>query len=276
MKSFLQLIIEALRQTESIAPDEILQATNFMKARMKELSRIETLCLNCQNLTISAVPCNAYKRYGEDWLEGLRKKWVNPPVISIQPPLHSRQSTCKYPEWMLRRIERESFTAPVLKVNGYSSTILQYTCPTCSDQIEGLIRNAWGQREAERQRNEERDRLWEEKRRIRDKSIVDGNTPSTITERFHSLERFFLEKHCQALRKRSYSDFLGTTYWDIVRRYVLYKRGWKCELCNEKGELRVHHKTYEHHGKEHLHLEDLITLCNKCHRKFHDKLATVA
>ncbi|WP_416212660.1 HNH endonuclease [Nostoc sp. DedQUE04] len=33
--------------------------------------------------------------------------------------------------------------------------------------------------------------------------------------------------------------------------------------------LQVHHLTYENHGKEHEHLEDLITLCDDCHKKQH-------
>lgn len=74
-----------------------------------------------------------------------------------------------------------------------------------------------------------------------------------------------------------YSPFLNTPYWDAVRNYKLKKANYRCELCNAKAKLNVHHKTYEHHGQEHFkHIadKDLIVLCEECHAKFHDKLYT--
>lgn len=77
------------------------------------------------------------------------------------------------------------------------------------------------------------------------------------------------------INKLSYSDFLKTEYWKGIRHYKLYNANYKCALCNSKEKLNVHHKTYEHHGLEHIKKyadEDLIVLCNDCHEKFHDKL----
>jgi len=52
---------------------------------------------------------------------------------------------------------------------------------------------------------------------------------------------------------------------------VVSQRGGKCELCGKKKNLHVHHTTYENHGLEHIHLNDLMVLCKICHAKFHDK-----
>lgn len=78
-----------------------------------------------------------------------------------------------------------------------------------------------------------------------------------------------------AVLQMSYKDFLNTPYWDGVRSYKLKRAKYCCELCGGKGVLQVHHKTYEHHGKEHIGSvanKDLIVLCKECHEKFHDKL----
>ena len=79
------------------------------------------------------------------------------------------------------------------------------------------------------------------------------------------------------VNKLQYKDFLKTAYWQGIRKYKLDKANNKCALCNSKKRLNVHHKTYDRHGTEHLPEvadEDLIVLCQDCHAKFHDKLAS--
>lgn len=75
----------------------------------------------------------------------------------------------------------------------------------------------------------------------------------------------------EAVQKIGYKDFLKTLFWNLVSNRKRYKAGFKCQLCNNSKILHVHHKTYEHHGLEHLYLDDLIVLCSDCHEKFHDK-----
>lgn len=67
-----------------------------------------------------------------------------------------------------------------------------------------------------------------------------------------------------------YRNFLKTPYWFVISQYVRYKDEHKCRLCDAKGYLNVHHKTYEHRGFEVNHTEDLITLCGSCHSHHHD------
>lgn len=66
-----------------------------------------------------------------------------------------------------------------------------------------------------------------------------------------------------------YKDFLQTPYWKAISMHVRYKSGYKCQVCNSKKFLNVHHRSYKHHGEEINHLEDLIVLCNNCHSTFH-------
>ena len=74
-------------------------------------------------------------------------------------------------------------------------------------------------------------------------------------------------------------DYLSLT--DIAANYSLTdvmkyfaagstyrKAGFKCQLCGRKGDLNVHHNTYNSRGNENL--KDLIVLCKDCHTKFHN------
>lgn len=90
-------------------------------------------------------------------------------------------------------------------------------------------------------------------------------------EIFDALVAELTENHCRILRSMPYEQFVYTDYWRIVRDMVL----WKNKVCAECGGGRifqVHHKTYKHHGYEHLHLEDLIVLCRDCHALLHSKI----
>ncbi len=78
----------------------------------------------------------------------------------------------------------------------------------------------------------------------------------------------------EELAAMPYNDFLKTRYWEVIRERKLRDVSHQCELCSGKGELHVHHKTYENHGKEIDHYQtDLIVLCKGCHAKHHDKVA---
>jgi len=65
-----------------------------------------------------------------------------------------------------------------------------------------------------------------------------------------------------------YKNFLRTPYWKTIAMYLKSKHHF-CTICHSDKALRVHHSTYVHHGEEALHLEDLVVLCNECHKKFH-------
>ena len=43
------------------------------------------------------------------------------------------------------------------------------------------------------------------------------------------------------------------------------RANWKCS-CGCRESLQTHHLSYDHHGEEHLYMNDLKVLCSKCHR----------
>ena len=69
--------------------------------------------------------------------------------------------------------------------------------------------------------------------------------------------------------KERYWDYLGSEAWKIRRDMALERDGRRCRLCNSKDRLEVHHRTYKRRGNEKL--DDLTTLCNKCHSAHHNR-----
>ena len=64
-----------------------------------------------------------------------------------------------------------------------------------------------------------------------------------------------------------YKKYLKSDYWKDIKEQVHKRDEYKCRLCNSNKNLQVHHKTYEFLGNENL--EELITLCKKCHFNIH-------
>lgn len=71
------------------------------------------------------------------------------------------------------------------------------------------------------------------------------------------------------LRAMLYKDFVKTLYWKSIVLRRKFMDGIVCTRCGAKNDLAVHHLTYEHHGDERHHFEDLTTLCKTCHEKLH-------
>lgn len=76
------------------------------------------------------------------------------------------------------------------------------------------------------------------------------------------------ERGRERIRSMPYSQFLETEYWKIISLYVIRQGNNRCHYCGWWA-LDVHHKTYENHGAEHLHLEDLVPVCRGCHAIIH-------
>jgi len=64
-----------------------------------------------------------------------------------------------------------------------------------------------------------------------------------------------------------YSKYLTSKKWKEKRRLVLDRDGHKCRMCPSDKNLQAHHITYDRIFNEDLN--DLITLCSKCHDEIH-------
>lgn len=77
-----------------------------------------------------------------------------------------------------------------------------------------------------------------------------------------------VESHLKTL---AYGDFLKTPYWKAIAQKVRQRANWRCQMCNTKRALEVHHRSYDCHGREHDNLGDLIAICRECHGLHHGK-----
>lgn len=80
---------------------------------------------------------------------------------------------------------------------------------------------------------------------------------------------FYPDDAAAHLAAMPYAQYLQTPYWKCVRAMAMERDGGRCRMCNSAGPIQVHHRTYEHRGSEHEHLDDLTTLCADCHQRHH-------
>lgn len=70
----------------------------------------------------------------------------------------------------------------------------------------------------------------------------------------------------QAVKSSEYYDYIQSEEWTEKSRAEREKNP-NCSLCNRKGVLHVHHRTYVRLGSEKD--GDLVVLCEDCHKMFH-------
>lgn len=64
-----------------------------------------------------------------------------------------------------------------------------------------------------------------------------------------------------------YHAYIKSSEWKRKAAERMKLDGYRCVKCGKAMNLCVHHLTYENLGHEQL--EDLITLCKKCHSELH-------
>jgi 5-methylcytosine-specific restriction endonuclease McrA len=67
---------------------------------------------------------------------------------------------------------------------------------------------------------------------------------------------------------QEYQEYLRSSQnWSNLKEKVKERDRFRCTKCGSNDDLEVHHKNYDRFKQEKL--EDLITLCKKCHIKHH-------
>ena len=61
---------------------------------------------------------------------------------------------------------------------------------------------------------------------------------------------------------------LDSEPYDRLRRQVLRRDGWRCQVCGTMSHLEVHHIEFRSHYGDDSEL-NLITLCTLCHVQAH-------
>ena len=70
-----------------------------------------------------------------------------------------------------------------------------------------------------------------------------------------------------SINNKDYHTYLLSDKWKAVRIKKLNKCNNRCEGCQSKEKLHIHHLTYRRIFDEHL--DDLMVLCDECHIKAH-------
>jgi 5-methylcytosine-specific restriction endonuclease McrA len=62
---------------------------------------------------------------------------------------------------------------------------------------------------------------------------------------------------------------LNAAEYNDLRKQVLLRDGWRCQLCGSIANLEIHHKQFRSHSGDDSE-ENLITLCTRCHSESHN------
>lgn len=70
-----------------------------------------------------------------------------------------------------------------------------------------------------------------------------------------------------------YNEQLKDPRWKAFRQFIFSVRGCKCEMCGYAKNLQVHHPKYIKGRKAWEYTcNDVVVLCDKCHKKVHGLL----
>ena len=69
--------------------------------------------------------------------------------------------------------------------------------------------------------------------------------------------------------REKYQEYLKSPHWQALRIKALDRDLYLCRICRSSKKLHVHHRSYKNKGLNGMEIEDLTTLCEKCHNLFH-------
>lgn len=75
------------------------------------------------------------------------------------------------------------------------------------------------------------------------------------------------ENMIKTLVEMPYNKYLKTIYWHELKKTVHKIFGKKCEVCDSKNDIHIHHFNYSNRGKETFN--DIAILCSLCHHAMH-------
>lgn len=98
------------------------------------------------------------------------------------------------------------------------------------------------------------------------KRRIHPNNPQLFKQVLYDDER--VNKYTEAFVTES--DFMKTSVWERLRQLIFARDGFRCRNCGSAINIECHHLRYpEVWGEEKL--DDLITFCDTCHAKLHNK-----
>lgn len=68
--------------------------------------------------------------------------------------------------------------------------------------------------------------------------------------------------------QKEYRIRLDPERYRQLRNQILERDGWKCQSCGRRDQLQLHHIVHRSQSGPDCE-ENLIVVCNECHRSFH-------
>src|SRR3990167_3484144 len=99
------------------------------------------------------------------------------------------------------------------------------------------------------------------------KSKIELKKLKETNKRFHHKKNKPLKKSKPKKTYSSYKEYLGSFEWQKIRKRILKRANYKCEICKVQKAYQVHHKTYKRIFREKD--SDLIAICGVCHQDKH-------
>ena len=99
----------------------------------------------------------------------------------------------------------------------------------------------------------------------------DADVLQLLQDRALQVDKWCKSRYYSELNNMPYAEYLKTEHWQKLRERAKERDGNKCVLCSSKERLEVHHSSYEHRGRDHYEIDDIVTLCHECHSKYHNK-----
>jgi len=148
------------------------------------------------------------------------------------------------------KCEHEKFEVLNLEMSNGKSMLKKY-CLQCEHTFDNPLKQSDYNISKLRKSTNEKYHEWRQKK-----------TQSDMFEFYEIIKNRLSIK--SVIAKSEYKEYIETDWWKSLRKKILIRDNYTCQICKCKAE-EVHHLTYQHKGKEYSF--ELVSLCHNCHLK---------
>ena len=80
-----------------------------------------------------------------------------------------------------------------------------------------------------------------------------------------------MKETIEELLMMTHAQYCRSEHWKEVCKAVRIRDKGRCILCNRTA-IQFHHRSYVWKGVYHKEIQDVVSLCKRCHNLFHDNV----